>query len=265
MLAQRVRIRTRKGDIYGVIGSKAPHLLDIEERKKMVVKKDMFIDVGVTSRQDALDAGIRPGDPMTPVCPFTVMANPKVLMAKAWDNRAGCALALETLRLLAADGGTHPNTVYAGATTQEEVGLRGATTLSYLADPDVGIAYDVGIAGDTPGIALHEAQGRLGQGAILFIYDGSLVPNLKLRDLAVDTAEAEGIPYQFDRVAMGGEDAGRMAISRAGVPALCIGVPARYIHSAASMIHRDDFDAAARLGAALIRRLDAATVADLRN
>jgi endoglucanase len=128
----------------------------------------------------------------------------------------------------------------------------------------VGIAYDVGIAGDTPGIGLHEAQGRLGKGAVIFIYDGSLVPNLKLRDLAVDTAEAAGIPYQFDTVAMGGEDAGRMAITRGGVPALCIGVPARYIHSAASLIHRDDFDAAAQLGAALIRRLDTATVADLR-
>ena len=265
MLAQRVRIGTHKGEVFGVIGSKAPHLLDAEARKKLTEKKDMFIDVGVTSRDDALAAGIRPGDPITPVCPFAVGANPDVLIGKAWDNRAGCALAVETLRLLAAGDGAHPNTVYAGATVQEEVGLRGAITVSQLVDPAVGLAYDVGIAGDTPGIARHEAQGRLGQGAVLFLYDGSLIPHLKLRDLTIAVAEAEGIPYQFDTLPMGGQDAGRIALNRSGVPSIAIGVPARYIHSAASMIHRADFDAAARLGAALIRRLDAATVADLRS
>ena len=265
MLAQRVLVRTHKGDLVGVVGSKPPHLLTAEERQKMTEKKAMFIDIGVTSRQDAIEAGVRPGDPIIPICPFTPMANPKVLLAKAWDNRAGCALAVETLRLLAADGGAHPNTVYAGATVQEEVGLRGAATLAGLVQPHVGIAYDVGIAGDTPGTAPHEAQSKLGAGAILFIFDGSLIPNLRLRDLAIETAEAGGIPYQFDTVAMGGEDAGRWAMHGSGVPAICIGVPARYIHSAASIIHWDDFQAAAQLGAALIRRLDAATVATLRD
>jgi endoglucanase len=264
VLAQRVRIRTRCGVYTGVIGSKPPHILGLDERKRVVEGRNLFIDIGVTNRREALAAGVRPGDPITPLCPFTVMANPKVLMAKAWDDRAGCALVVETLRLLAADGPCHPNVVYAGGTVQEEIGLRGATTLAHLIEPAIGIAYDVGIAGDTPGVTPYDAQGRLGRGALIFIYDGSLVPNPRLRDLVVDTAEAEGIPYQFDTMAGGGEDAGRMALSRAGMPAICLGVPARYIHSAASLIHRDDFDAAAHLGAALIRRLDAATVAALR-
>ena len=263
MLAQRVTIWTRQGPRPGVVGSKAPHVLSADDRKKMVEKKDMFIDAGVTSRQAALDAGIRPGDAITPVCPFTVMANEQLLMAKAWDNRAGCLLAIDTLRRLA-DAGDLPVTVYAGATVQEEVGLRGAQTLANLVAPAVGLAYDVGIAGDTPGMAPHEAQGRCGDGAVLFVLDGSLVPNRKLLELAIAVAEEENIPHQFDALPAGGEDAGRIALAQAGVPAICIGVPARYIHSAASVIHRGDLDAAARLGTALIRRLDAATVAGLR-
>jgi endoglucanase len=263
VLAQRVRVATRRGPFPGVVGAKPPHILSLDERKKVVEGRSLYIDIGVTSRRDALAAGVRPGDPITPLCPFTVMANPKVLMAKAWDDRAGCALVIETLRLLAA-GPAHPNVVYAGGTVQEEIGLRGATTLTHLLEPAIGIAYDVGIAGDTPGVTPCDAQGRLGQGALIFIYDGSLVPNPRLRDLVIDVAEEEGIPYQFDTMPGGGEDAGRMALSRGGMPAICLGVPARYIHSAASLIHRDDFDAAARLGAALIRRLDASTVATLR-
>ncbi len=264
VLAQRVQVTTRKGVYDGIIGSKPPHILSGDERKKVVEGRSMYIDIGVTGRRDALATGVRPGDPITPVCPFTVMANPKVVMAKAWDDRAGCALVIETLRLLAADGARHPNVVYAGGTVQEEIGLRGANTLTHLVDPVIGIAYDVGVAGDTPGVRPYDAQGRLGKGALIFIYDGSLVPNPRLRDLVVDTAEEEGIPYQFDTMAGGGEDAGRMALSRAGMPAICLGLPARYIHSTASLIHRDDFDAAAQLGAALLRRLDAATIADLR-
>src|SRR4051794_40395588 len=149
MLAQRVTIRTRKGDLIGVFGSKPPHILSAEERKKPVDKGDMFIDIGVLSKQEAIDAGVRPGDPIIPICPFTVMANEKMLLAKAWDNRFGCAVSIQVLQQI---GDDFPNTVYAGATVQEEVGLRGAQTLSHLVNPDVAISVDVGIAGDTPGV-----------------------------------------------------------------------------------------------------------------
>ena len=261
MLAQRVTIHTRKGDIVGVFGSKPPHILPAEERKKMVEKNRMFIDIGVTSKQDAIAAGVRPGDPVIPICPFTVMANDKMLLAKAWDNRFGCALAIQTLKMV---GNDHPNTIYGGATVQEEVGLRGAQTLSHMVDPDVAISLDVGIAGDTPGVKKHEAQGKLGAGPVILIYDGSLIPNLKLRNLVTDIAESEGIPHQFDSVAAGGTDGGRFQLGRDGVPTLTIGIPSRYIHSAASIINRDDFDNATRLMTALMKRLDAATVADLK-
>lgn len=261
MLAQRVLIRTRKGDVIGVFGSKPPHILSAEERKKPVEKSEMFIDIGVLSRDEAVEAGVRPGDPIIPICPFTRMSNPNMLLAKAWDNRFGCALAVDALRQV---GDDHPNTIYAGATVQEEVGLRGATTLANMVKPDIGISLDVGIAGDMPGVKKHEAQSKMGAGPIILIYDGSLIPNTKLRDLFVDTAEEEKIPYQFDSVAAGGTDGGRFQMAWSGVPSINIGVPTRYIHSATSMMNLDDFNNSTRLLVAVLKRLDADTVARIK-
>lgn len=95
MLAQRVEVYTRTGPVIGVTGSKPPHIIPLEERKKPIDKKDMFIDIGATSRAEAEAWGVRPGDPVVPICPFTPMHNEKLLMAKAWDNRLGCAWRLK--------------------------------------------------------------------------------------------------------------------------------------------------------------------------
>ena len=263
MLAQRVEIYTRQGPVIGVIGSKPPHILSSDERKKVYEKKDMFIDVGAFSREEAQSFGIRPGDPVVPVCPFTVMRNPKLLMTKAWDNRFGCALAIEVMRRL--KGQPHPNVLYAVGNVQEEVGLRGATTTTNLIEPDIGFALDTGIAGDTPGIGPDEAEGKLGKGPVILLYDSSMIPHTGLRDLVIDTAEAQGVPYQFDKVAGGGTDAGRIHIFGAGVPSLVIGVPVRYIHTNAAIMHRDDFDNAVKLLVAVVKRLDAETVRQLKS
>jgi len=263
MLAQRVEIYTRQGPVIGVIGSKPPHILSSDERKKVYEKKDMFIDVGAFSREEAQSFGIRPGDPVVPVCPFTVMRNPKLLMTKAWDNRFGCALAIEVMRRL--KGQPHPNVLYAVGNVQEEVGLRGATTTTNLIEPDIGFALDTGIAGDTPGIGPDEAEGKLGKGPVILLYDSSMIPHTGLRNLVIDTAEAQSVPYQFDKVAGGGTDAGRIHIFGAGVPSLVIGVPVRYIHTNAAIMHRDDFDNAVKLLVAVVKRLDAETVRQLKS
>lgn len=262
MLAQRVEVYTREGPIIGVIGSKPPHILEPEERKKSVEKKVMFIDIGASSRAEAESWGVRPGDPVVPVCPFTVMRNEKFLLAKAWDNRFGCALAIEVLRQL--QGQQHPNIVYAVGNAQEEVGLRGATTMTHVVAPDIGFALDTGIAGDTPGVDPDSAIGKLGQGPLILLYDGSMVPHTGLRNLVIDVAAAEQLPLQFDKVAGGGTDAGRIHIYGAGVPSLVIGVPVRYIHTHAAILHIDDFTNAAKLLVAVIKRLDAATVQGLK-
>lgn len=263
MLAHRIEIYTREGPVVGVIGSKPPHILSADERNKVVDKKTMFIDIGATSRAEAESWGVRPGDPIVPVGPFAQMRNPDLLMAKAWDNRFGCALAIETLRRL--QGERHPNTVYAVGTVQEEVGLRGAATTTHLIQPDIGIALDTGIAGDMPGVSVDDAAGKLGGGPVILLYDGSMIAHTGLRNLVIDTAQAEGIPLQFDKMPGGGTDGGRMHIFGAGVPTVVIGVAVRYIHTHTAIMHRHDFTQAADLLAALVRRLDAETVQQLKS
>jgi endoglucanase len=259
VLAQRLIIKTRKGDVLGVVGSKPPHELKDDERKKVLELKDMYIDVGATSDWDVkkhLD--IRPGDPIVPDSAFTVMANPDLLLAKAWDNRVGCALAAEATRGL--KGVKHPNTVLAVATVQEEVGLRGAQTAAYKTQPDVAIALDVGIAHDTPGT---DDDVHLDKGPLVVILDASSIPNRKLLDLTIDTAKKLKIPLQFEAVERGGTDAGRIHMVREGVPSISMGVASRYIHSHVSIIHRRDFDQAVKLLIALVKRLDRKTVDQL--
>lgn len=262
MLAQRVQVLTNNGPIDGVIGSKPPHILPPEARKKSVDKKDMFIDIGASSKAEAEEFGVRPGDTVAPVCPFTVMKNPKMLMAKAWDNRIGCAIAIEVLKRL--KGESHPNTVYGVGTVQEEVGLRGAQTSAHQVQPDISFAVDVGIAGDTPGVKPEEALAKMGDGPQILIFDASMIPHKGLRDFVVQVAEENNIPYQFDSVAGGGTDAGRMHLTGNGVPSLAISVATRYIHSHAAILHRDDFENAVELLVKVIKKFDKKTLEKIK-
>jgi putative aminopeptidase FrvX len=255
LLAQRVQIITENGPLDGVIGSVPPHLLEDADRKKPMEIKKMFIDVGADNKEEAYQMGIRPGQPIVPVCPFTPLGNGKKIMAKAWDNRYGCGLAIHLLKEVRDE--TLPNHLYSGATVQEEVGLRGAQTAVYRIDPDIAFVLDAGPAGDTPGA--QNGIGRLGQGVLLRIYDRTMITHPLLRDFILDTAESENIPYQFF-VSQGGTDAGRIHISRKGVPSAVIGICARYIHSHASIAHTDDIMAASQLLVALVKQLDLNTV-----
>jgi putative aminopeptidase FrvX len=263
MLAQRVEVYTRNGPVIGVIGSKPPHILSPEERKRVYERREMYIDIGASSREEAESFGIRPGDPVVPHSEFALMKNPKLMMAKAWDNRFGCALAIEVLRQL--QDQAHPNQVYAVGNVQEEVGLRGAVTTTNLIQPDIGFALDTGIAGDTPGVGPDDAASKLGKGPVVLLYDGSMIPHVGLRDLVIDTAESNDIPFQFDKIAGGGTDAGKIHLFGAGVPSLVIGVPVRYIHTHTAIMHRDDFENAAKLLVAVIKRLDHDTVQQLKS
>jgi endoglucanase len=258
MLAQRVTIVTKKGDVTGVIGSKPPHILTPEARKKPVEIKDMFIDIGASSREEATEWGVKPGDMVVPYFEFTVMNNEKILLAKAWDNRIGCAIAIDVLKQL--KGTEHPNVVFSVGTVQEEVGLRGAKTSANKIEPDIAFGVDVGIAGDTPGVTEKEAQGKIGKGPQIILYDASMVAHKGLRDFVVNVADELEIPYQYDAMAGGGTDSGAIHVSHHGVPALSITIATRYIHSHAAMLHRDDYENAVKLIVEVIKRLDKETV-----
>ena len=261
LLAQRVVIKSRKGDVVGVIGSKPPHILTGEERDKMVKIKDMYIDVGATKGDEVKEMGIQVGDAIIPVAPFKVMNNGKAFMGKAFDDRTGCAMFIGAIQQLAKE--EHPNTVYGVGTVQEEVGLRGAKTSSWLVEPDVGFALEVGIAGDVPGVEKDQAQEKLGAGPVILFRDGSMIPNLKLRDFVVDTAKEMEIPIQFDMLEGGGTDAGAIHLHKLGVPSLVLSVPTRHIHSHIGIMQREDYENAVKLLVGVIKRLDANTVAKL--
>jgi len=261
LLGQRVVIQTSKGEVVGVIGAKPPHLLSQDERSKVVLKKDMYIDIGATSQQDVEESGVKLGDPVLPRADFVPMASGKTYLSKAFDDRVGTALVISTLQALQKI--SHPNTVYGTATVMEEVGLRGATTSVRAVDPDVAIVLESDIAGDVPGIKPDESLIKLGKGPTVVIYESRTIPNLKLRELILDTARSENITVQISYVEAGGTDAGAIHLHGIGVPSAIMAVAARHIHSHSSIIHREDYDLAVKLLTAVIQRLDASTVAGL--
>jgi putative aminopeptidase FrvX len=261
LLGHRVIIKTHKGDLTGVIGAKPPHMLDAEERAKVVEKKNMYIDIGASSKSEVEAAGVRVGDPAVPQSSFEILANPKTFLAKAFDNRIGCAVAVEVLRHFVNE--THPNNLYGVTTVMEEVGVRGATTSVRAIDPDVAIILESDIAGDVPGIKPEESTVKLGGGPTVLIYDARMIPNLKLRDLFVDTAAELGIPVQFSAIPGGATDGAAIHLHGTGVPTVVIGVAARHIHSHGAILHRDDYENAVKLVSAVVAKLDEATVAGL--
>lgn len=258
MLAQRVIVKTAKGDVPGILGAKPPHVLTADERNKVVDKREMYIDIGATSREEAEQAGVRPGDPVVPVSAFTPLAGGKTYLSKAWDDRVGCALFVQTIQRLANE--RHPNTVYGVGTVQEEVGLRGAKTTAHVVNPDVAIVLESDIAYDVPGLKQDEPPVALGKGPSLLVFDAGMIPNTRLRDLTIQTASALGIPLQFSSMEGGRTDGGIIHLHNAGVPTIVLGVAARHIHSHAGIIHRDDYDRLLELLVALVKRLDAETV-----
>lgn len=255
MLAQRVLVYTNNGPIPGVIASVPPHLLSAEQRNKPMEIKNMLIDIGADDREDALSMGIIPGQSIIPDSKFQVMANPKKVMAKAWDNRYGCGLALELMKEV--HGEKLPNTLYAGANVMEEVGLRGAKVSANMIKPDLFFALDASPANDATGDKMQ--FGQLGKGPLLRIFDRTMVTHKGMREFILDTAESNNIPYQYF-VSPGGTDAGNVHISNDGVPSSVIGICSRYIHSHASIINTDDIDAAKELIVALVRAADASTL-----
>jgi len=259
LLAQRVHIITENGPVVGVVGSIPPHLLTEDKRNKPMEISNMLIDIGADDEENAKSIGIKPGQQIVPICPFTPMANDKKILAKAWDNRYGCGLSIELLKELKNE--TLPNLLFSGATVQEEVGLRGAQTAANMIQPDIFFALDASPANDMTGD--KNEFGHLGKGTLLRILDRSMVTHKGMREFVLDTAESNNIPYQYF-ISQGGTDAGRVHISNEGVPSAVIGICSRYIHTHASIIHVDDYAAAKELLVKLVKACDQSTVDTIR-
>ncbi|SER95176.1 Putative aminopeptidase FrvX [Gracilibacillus ureilyticus] len=258
LLSQRVEIHTETSKVIGIVGSIPPHNLTPEERRKPMDQKNMLIDVGADDKEDAEKMGIKPGQSIIPVSPFTPMANNKKIMAKAWDNRYGCGLAIELLKEL--EGEKLNNQLYSGATVQEEVGLRGAKVAANLIKPDIFYALDASPANDMSGD--KKEFGQLGKGALLRIFDRSMITHRGIREFVLDTATTHDIPYQYF-ISQGGTDAGAVHLANEGIPSAVIGICSRYIHTHASIIHVDDYAAAKELLVHLVRATDQTTVTSI--
>jgi len=258
VLAQRVDVLTAAGRIPGVIASTPPHLLGAEQRREVVPPEAALADVGVSSRAAAEALGVRAGDPVVPHAEFLPLAPEGIFSAKALDNRLGVALMCETL--LALEQTEHPNTVIGVAAVQEEVGLRGAATASALSRPDVALVLECTPADDLPGQS--ERQGALGAGPQIRWIDPTAASNRRLVRFVEAVAAECGIPIQLAVRRTGGTDAGAIQRTGAGVPTVVLGIPARYIHSHVSVFDARDYMAGRRLLLELVRRLDAARVAE---
>lgn len=263
LLGHRVIIKARKGDVLGIIGAKPPHLVEADERSKVVEKKNMYIDIGVNSAEEVEEAGIRVGDYIVPDSRFDVLVNGKTYVSKAFDNRVGCAVMIEVMNNLLQTGS--PNQVFGVASVQEEVGVRGAKTSVSRVKPDVAIVLESGIAGDVPGIADEVSSEKLGGGPSIQIYDAGMIAHNQMRDFFLDLAAEMDIPIQISFIERGGTDGRQIQQFEDGVPTIVISVTARHIHSHNSIIHRDDFDRTVELVTAAIQRMNADIVATLQS
>jgi endoglucanase len=259
---QRWTILGRDGPVPAISGIRTVHVTPASQRAQVWSLEETFLDVGASSRAEVEALGIRPGDGIAPLSPFLVLPNGRYA-AKAWDDRVGLGVMIAAARRIREEGIRLPANVVWVATTQEEIGLRGAQTAVDMAKPDLGISIEAGVAADYPGISPVQAQERLGSGPGIFLLDSSMIPNRKLRDFFFSTAEDAHIPLQADVLTGYGEDGAEVQRFDTGRPAVNMTVPTRYLHAHTGIIQRSDFDQAVELLIRVLRQLDGPKVREL--
>lgn len=246
---QRVVIKAKTGDVFGIIGVKPPHLQKEEDRKQPLKYEDMFIDIGCRSKEEALKK-VNLADSVI-FEPNSGVLNGKLCYGKAIDNRLGCFALLKIMEKVKKTGAQ----VYAVATAQEEVGLKGARTSSFKINPDLAIAVDTTVAGDTPLIRETESSIKLGDGVAITMIEASgrgLIVNSKVKDLFIETAKKNKIKYQIDVVEGGMTDGAIIYMNREGVLTGVLAIPARYVHCPTGVFNMDDINSAVELAANIV-------------
>lgn len=250
--AKVVRIGEKR--LPGVLIIKPIHLLKQEERKKVMTYDQLAIDVGVSSKAEA-EKLVQKGDYAVFDVGFGDLGS--LVKGKAFDDRAGCAVLVSLI-----EGGPYPFDLYAVFTTMEEVGLRGARVAGYSVMPDAAFVLEGTICDDSPKERDVSPTTEVGKGPAISFMDRSVIADRRLVRLVIETAEAEGIPYQFKQPGKGGTDAGAIHLAQTGVPTVPVSVPSRYIHSPVSMLSKSDFEHTVRLMSSVLRRLTPDVVAE---
>lgn len=244
LFARRVLVQGRR-DLPGVLNptGKPIHIATEEEKKQVPKISDFFVDLFLP--REEVEKLVRVGDPVTLVA--TMEEAGECAMGKCMDNRVASWVAINAIRKVA---GNSPYDIYYAATVQEEVGLRGAGTIAFDVNPDVGIALDTTLSCDTPGIDKTESITALGKGVALKVMDSASISHRGLLDEFVALAEKKQIPYQLEILPLGGTDAGTIQRAGAGRKTITISIPTRYIHTICETVHKKDLQSAVDLLAA---------------
>ena len=263
LVDQRWVIIGSKGPVHAVTGIRDIHVITPNERTSVQPREQVFLDIGAKNAAEAAAMGISPGDPVVPDSPFLALNGTQNYLAKGWDDRVGCAVLVEAMRRTAKL--PHANQLFFVATTQEEVGLRGARTAAVTVKPDIGIAIEGGITGDAYPGHPEETQAKLGAGPGFFLYDSSTIANRKMVAFTRRTAAAANVPLQADLVQGYGDDSAEIQTTNGGTPTINLVAPIRFTHSHNGILNRQDFDKLVDLVVAMLTHLDAATVGSLRD
>jgi putative aminopeptidase FrvX len=249
-VGQRVYVHTQSGPLLGVIGKKPIHLMEEDERGRKTVLHDLFVDIGAQGKSGVAEK-VSIGDPITYAPGFDVLQG-DLIVSHAFDDKVGAYAVSEAVRLL--KGRAIQAAVYGVSTVQEEIGLRGARTSSYLTGATVGLAVDVGFATDYPGMNKNRSgDAEIGKGPVLS--RGANI-NPQVFKMLCEAARDAGIPFQVNAAGGGtGTDANAMQLNQAGMATGLISIPLRYMHTPCEVVSLADIDNTARLMAAFIERL----------
>ena len=253
LLNQKVAVINEKKNIYyGVIGGPAVHSIKEKEREKVLPIDKLYIDMGVSSKKRIEELGIKVGDMICPYGKMIELNEEGYLAGKAFDNRVSVATGIWLMNMLKKEN--IGNKVTLAATVQEEVGLRGARTTAHKVFPDLAIAVDTTLAGDTP---LNKNNIKLGKGVAINVIDSMTIMNRGLLIYIENLCRKNDIPYQLSCFTDGGTDAGNIHKSGTGIPATTLSIPMRYMHTHLGVVHKDDIISTLKLLKLIIEDLTA--------
>jgi endoglucanase len=242
MPGQRILLRGDNGYLKGMIGTKPPHIMTVEEQNKIVPKEDLFIDIGAESLNQAREKGADVGMMGVFDVEFEDLGD-GYFRGKALDDRAGCTVLAEVFKSLKGS----PYNVVAVGSVQEELGIRGSRTAAWQVDPDYGLALEGTFVGDVPGTRPDRVSSKIKGGPVITIMDRTTFTHPLVLKTLIKAGRDRSIPFQFKKVPVGGTDAGAIHLTKAGVPSGTVAVPCRYIHGPASIAHEDDLKNTVRL------------------